>query len=570
MPDISTELSNIMNARYGKDVRKSIHDGIKKVNDNLEDVGVDELLDIRVGADGVIYTSAGEAVRSQFNNSLTSYGTLVDANNYETVLPDLNEAKDDKVYRLNFANDTSDCPLNLPEGLPNGQICVLFVINGNANTVGCTQILYNSVGLYYRWTYKNSSDDPILWIPWHTISNPNTIKYISTAVIDTNNTLGLSSLADAEQNSIYDFAITPTGFNNFKESFSDLPEELKKYLQHRQINCSLITLSNTDFTLCIQILFNVDNGCFYISNMDSDGSGGVVRSKWLSCVGNRYNGLLCDDATIYVDKTKSYTYHSLTEAIMDACNYKNVTVYVYRGTYDIIEEFKEYYGDDFFDNFISSSPKGIYLYNGVKVIFSSDAEVTCNYEGTNSNVMALFSPFNYGASGGVGFTLENLTLKAKNCRYCIHDEAGSNDLIYKNVYRNCNLYLDNSMNTAWRFHQCIGGGVGVNAEIIIENCIFESEYENSIDNINLAGIVSYHNSASQYAKNRIVIKDSYFKGYGTARISWYGQSQKISEAIISGNSFGSAIQYRQETSDGSSPYQNFELYDFNNEIRNEE
>lgn len=51
MPDISTELNNIKNARYGKDVHQSIYDGIKKVNDNLKDVGVDELLDIRVGVE---------------------------------------------------------------------------------------------------------------------------------------------------------------------------------------------------------------------------------------------------------------------------------------------------------------------------------------------------------------------------------------------------------------------------------------------------------------------------------------------------------------------------------------
>lgn len=67
MPDISKELNDIMNARYGKDVRQSIHDGIEKVNNNLEDVGVDELLDVRKTAYNTILSTAGDSVRDQIN-----------------------------------------------------------------------------------------------------------------------------------------------------------------------------------------------------------------------------------------------------------------------------------------------------------------------------------------------------------------------------------------------------------------------------------------------------------------------------------------------------------------------
>ena len=48
-------LNKILSSRYGKDVRKSIHDGIKKVNDIVDDTGYSELIDIRKGADGKTY-----------------------------------------------------------------------------------------------------------------------------------------------------------------------------------------------------------------------------------------------------------------------------------------------------------------------------------------------------------------------------------------------------------------------------------------------------------------------------------------------------------------------------------
>ena len=427
MSGIEQYLNNILSARYGKDVRQSIHDAIEQS-----------------------YTDATLGFPIQ--------PTLVTADNYTDILPDLNDAKEDKVYRLNFSSEAVpgiNCSDNLPKGLPNGNIITLMVIRGTTptNNPGITHLLFSTEGIYYRWTTaKNTGSEWVtVWGDWYLIA----------------------------------------------KNYDDL----------------ILT-------------YHVNK-----SYTDSD-----------------------------LDGTH---FKSLTKAIMNVQNHENVTIYVYEGTYDIISEIEEAYGTGFLD---TNNYDGLALKNNVHIIFSSKAKVVCHYKGDRQYTLTTFSPFTAG--GNHGFILENLNIDVSRCRYCVHDERGLNTDMYRNVYLNCNMKLDNSDNPQWNSTQCIGGGLGTNGEIIIKDSIFEGintrgEYEKE------NGVVTYHNSAADGAKSKIVMSGCYIKGKGTARFSYYGQSEEITEVLVTGNSFGSSIVSRAETSDGSSPNVNISIIDFNNEIRNE-
>lgn len=252
--------------------------------------------------------------------------------------------------------------------------------------------------------------------------------------------------------------------------------------------------------------------------------------------------------TYYVEKDGTGDFTRLTDAIREACQYMDSLIYVGDGTWDLIAEL----GDEIDD--ISSSNWGLYLGNRVHVIFSSNSKVTANYTGSNTNVLRYFSPFN---TGKYGFTLENATIEASRCRYCVHDERGEETDHYECHYINCNMLMDNSNNEAWTTAQCIGGGLGRSAYIDIDGCVFDSNM--------WGGIVSYHNCAYANSKSNVNVHNSYFKRHGTFRFCWYGVSTEITTAYVSGCSFASAIVHRAENE--SSTVENTAIVEWNNIVR---
>ena len=146
---------------------------------------------------------------------------------------------------------------------------------------------------------------------------------------------------------------------------------------------------------------------------------------------------------------------------------------------------------------------GLKLMNRIHIIFSSNSVVKCHYTGSNQYVMSLFSPFNAGPNG---FILENLNLECSNVRYAIHDERNGATEQCISKYRNCKFSIDNSQNSYWSSSTCIGGGLGSNHQVEIQNCVFKAV---SSQRITCYYHDSNDNTNTDYASS-LVIKDNYF------------------------------------------------------------
>lgn len=543
-----------------------------------------ELQDIRVGANGVTYSTAGDAVRGQ----------------YSQLKEDLDELVDLKVNLRNITKPEGYLLHNKKVNIPSGKYRFIFDIlfsgenktgtiyfrNSNGDDVKTKDIPNNKFVFDEEIEFSDNVSIINIWINSNATLNTFKMYDINSDVerLEGN----ISALETEITNVLYkdikfpsqgyyignDGSIQGNANYGFTEKMPALPltdyffttscwvseyDENKAFIKttaELPINSKFTTQSNTKYIV--------------ISASKSEQNELVVAinypyKSW------EYNFDKITDIEKEIGSIgKAYTvgatncdFTSVTACVKEAIKAYNSIVYIEQGEYDLIEEAKALYGEGFFDN-MTSGYYGITLEHGIHLVISQNATLRYEYNGNNNYVLenvAMFCP------GNGDFTIEGGTLIAKNSRYIIHDEKGSHTDRYTHKFERINMYCDNR-NNPFGFKQCIGGGLGVNGDIVIKDCFFKSEFNGNETN---KVAVSYHNTWGTVhgsAKSNIVFSGNYVEGLATVRFGYLGDYTTTTNCIVSNNSLGSEPILVKEVEEDGNTKLNMRLICFNNEIRN--
>ena len=247
---------------------------------------------------------------------------------------------------------------------------------------------------------------------------------------------------------------------------------------------------------------------------------------------------------IYVGQNEEYT--SILKALKETDD--SVKLYIKAGTYDIAQEYKDFYGQQYWANYETyvNNPdyfsRGLWINNGREIEFDSKAILTFNENTVSQAIRSYFSIIALGFNA----TIKGATFKhTNNIRYAIHDDAFWQ--AGKNTIEKC--VFDGT--SAYGFE--IGGGLGSDSVIEIKDCVFL--------NNNGTRDISYHNNGGSTAENRIFIKNCY--GSKKCVFLYYGTSTKKTYCFVSNSCFES-IEKQANTE--SSTVDNMEIIEWNNNV----
>lgn len=484
-----------------------------------------EIIDARIGATGEQWATIGNAIRGQIKNRALTCTTVISSENYQKLLPDVNVIDEPCSYQLNFVYGSTDIPANLPYTSFKSNVDELITFKDHYYR----QVLIGNNYVYTRYGVKTA--EGITYYGWNCLYDKTRTEeqynkfYKSKGIIDS---FGYAvNLPDANsilENSIYQL--------NFNYGSTDITANLPYKTFTGRID-ELITFADKYYR---QLLIG-DKYIYTRNGILNSTKDSVDYGDWILI----WSPESSKEKIFTVNVNGGGDYTSLTKCIFDNLGSKN-TIYVKAGIYNLIDEFKSYFGDDIFSK-DTLSQHGLPVQNGTKIIMDSGAEITFLYDGSNPVVEEYFSPFIMKNDSG---ELYGGKIICTNCRYGIHDDVYDSSKNSKSIIEGVYIHYTGSRNVG------IGGGFGQSSHITVRNCTVI----NGNDTVGYG--IFYHNAATGNSKSYVTIENNYVKD--KIIIEPYGTSTNISTAIVTGNKCYEVSKVMGGDID------NITLYDFNNVV----
>lgn len=229
-------------------------------------------------------------------------------------------------------------------------------------------------------------------------------------------------------------------------------------------------------------------------------------------------------------------FSSILDALKNTLS--STKIIVKKGTYDIYQEYLDYYGNDFWDNYDGYNGKddeflrGLWLGDNRVIEGESGVTLIWDCKSTNGTILSEFSMFATKASNNA---IINMTLVSKgHLRYIVHDDyTGYYDPRPNGFMKYENVIFKGTCNRGPNY-PLIGGGSGYFNTYIVKDCVFLNTNEGQ--NINDA---SWHNHNGQATDTKCLYYVSGCYGKNNLIFQSNGGATIKSECYVSNCKFNS-------------------------------